>query len=69
MRLGLSCPYRQEKPRYEFHMTDSRQIKSAMSIAPTAKRHISLCGGAHHMILSGRSFRPPEKQKGEYDEL
>jgi len=36
-------------------------MKSAVSIAPTAaaKRHISLCGCAHPIILSGQSFRPP----------
>ena len=39
----------------------SRQMKSAVSIAPAAatKWHISLCGRAHHIILSGQSFRPP----------
>jgi len=36
-------------------------MKSAVSIAPiaAAKRHISLCDCAHHIILSGQSFRPP----------
>ena len=39
----------------------SRQMKSAVSIAPAAaaKRHISLCGCVHNFILSGQSFRPP----------
>jgi hypothetical protein len=36
----------------------SRQIKSAVSIAPTAavKRHISLCGCVHHIILAVSLF-------------
>ena len=36
----------------------SRQMKSAVSIAPTAaaKRHISLCGCVHHIILAVNFF-------------
>ncbi len=39
-------------------MLYSRQMKSAVSIAPAAatKWHISLCGCAHHIILAVSLF-------------